>query len=283
MTSQALKLKELGNKHFNAGDFKAAEGLFTQAILADGFNPVLFTNRAFARVKLQDWDSVISDCVDAIKLMPKNMKAYYYLAQAQIGLKHPSEALSSALTAYEICMQTGNSSGSNISALILQAKKLKWEARESERLRRRNDLLKELEDRLDIARQREIMAIEERFEVGEVGQQQADEEILLVQKMSGNKIDELRSVFALAYPDVMSPREVPDYLIDNISFSIMHDPVLTKNGQSYDRATILQHLRRSETDPLTREPLREQDLRPNLALRQACDEFIEKNGWAVDY
>lgn len=78
-------------------------------------------------------------------------------------------------------------------------------------------------------------------------------------------------------------KEVPDYLIDNISFAIMHDPVITKKGHSYSRSTILEHLRRSETDPLTREPLRKEDLRPNLALKQACELFLEENGWAVDW
>lgn len=72
-------------------------------------------------------------------------------------------------------------------------------------------------------------------------------------------------------------------MIDNITFAIMHDPVMTKTGQSYDRSTMLEHLRRSETDPLTREYLRFEDLRPNLALRQACEEFLENNGWAVDW
>ena len=78
-------------------------------------------------------------------------------------------------------------------------------------------------------------------------------------------------------------QEVPDYLIDHITFAIMHDPVVTKNGQSYDRSSILEHLRRSQTDPLTREPLRVEDLRPNLALKEACAQFLEENGWAVDW
>lgn len=63
----------------------------------------------------------------------------------------------------------------------------------------------------------------------------------------------------------------------------MHDPVVTKHGQSYDRATVLDHLRRSPTDPLTREPLRIEDLRPNLALKAACEAFLEENGWAADW
>lgn len=45
----------------------------------------------------------------------------------------------------------------------------------------------------------------------------------------------------------------------------------------------MEHLRRHPTDPLTREPLVPADLRPNLALKEACAEFLEENGWAVDW
>ena len=77
---------------------------------------------------------------------------------------------------------------------------------------------------------------------------------------------------------------MPDYLIDDISFEIMHDPVVTKHGHSYERATIIEHLKRNPVDPLTREPLSVGDLRSNLALRKACDEFWENNsGWAYDW
>lgn len=57
----------------------------------------------------------------------------------------------------------------------------------------------------------------------------------------------------------------------------------TKTGQSYERASIMEHLRRSATDPLTREPLRIDELRPNIMLKQACEEFLLENGWAVDW
>lgn len=45
----------------------------------------------------------------------------------------------------------------------------------------------------------------------------------------------------------------------------------------------MEHLRRSQTDPLTREPLLAKDLRPNLNLKEACEEFLKENGWAVDW
>jgi STIP1 family protein 1 len=96
-------------------------------------------------------------------------------------------------------------------------------------------------------------------------------------------VKDLEDVFAKADPASMARREVPDWIIDNISFQIMHDPVVALNGQSYDKATLLEHIRRSHSDPLTREPLEESDLRPNLALKQACDQFLDENGWAVDW
>ncbi|KAL8382068.1 hypothetical protein RB595_006044 [Gaeumannomyces hyphopodioides] len=60
-------------------------------------------------------------------------------------------------------------------------------------------------------------------------------------------------------------------------------PFQTKTGKSYERATIMEHLRRHPTDPLTREPLQPSDLRPNIGLKQACDEFLDENGWAADW
>lgn len=60
-------------------------------------------------------------------------------------------------------------------------------------------------------------------------------------------------------------------------------PKQTKTGKSYERASIMEHLRRSATDPLTREPLNPVELRPNLSLKEACNQFLDENGWAVDW
>lgn len=176
------------------------------SITLDPSNPTFYTNRAFARIKLQAWESVISDCLESIRLDQVNMKAYYYLAQAQMALNHPNEALTSALTAYDFCIQTGNASASSISALILRAKKAKWEARERERLRRQDSLLKELEDRLDAARQAERKAIEADVRNGRLDRTEADEEIEIVEDISKKKLDELRTVFAAAKPQLLKRR-----------------------------------------------------------------------------
>jgi STIP1 family protein 1 len=156
--------------------------------------------------------------------------------------------------------------------------------RERDRLRRRSELLAQLEQKLEQDRNNELSEVQARLHAKELGEIGAKEERDSIHENHETKIAELRSIFAIADPAHMDKREVPDYLIDSISFEIMHDPVVTKQGQSYERATIIEHLKRNPTDPLSREPLYIPELRPNVALKQACDAFWEQNsGWAYDW
>ena len=172
-------------------------------------------------------------------------------------------------------------------------------------MRRKNPLLAELEDKIEASANQEQVIINDKASRGEMGAVEAVEERTALARATQQKIEDLRSIFAIADPNNMAKREVPDHLIDNISFEIMHDreyqlsgplraiivqcanertAVITKNGHSYERATLIEHLKRSPTDPLTREPLKIEDLRPNIALREACNEFFEKNsGWVYDW
>lgn len=63
----------------------------------------------------------------------------------------------------------------------------------------------------------------------------------------------------------------------------MHDPVITPSGHSFDRIGIEKHVEQSGVDPITRVPMTVKDLRPNYALKAACEDFLNKNGWAVDW
>ena len=134
------------------------------------------------------------------------MKAYYYLAQAQLGLKHPNEALQSALTAYELCIKSQDSSGSAICAFVLQAKKEKWEKQERERLRRSNELLGELEDFLRDKQDQTLADIEWRREKEIISEieavEQKDEAIAATRR----KVDELVNVFAISNSENMQRR-----------------------------------------------------------------------------
>jgi len=98
---RAQELKEQGNKKFGEGDYSAAAELYTQAIAA---NPpgtaVLFSNRANARLKAQEYEGALEDAVRAIELDPTFVKAHHRRALALLALNRPreaAEALASAL------------------------------------------------------------------------------------------------------------------------------------------------------------------------------------------
>lgn len=158
------------------------------------------------RLKLQSWDACIDDCIKSIELEPGNMKGYYYLAQAQLALHHPNEAFNSAMTAYQECLKTDSSSTRNVSTLVLQAKKEKWEAKERERIRRRSELLAELEDGLATVAKYELDRLQQRVEKGQVGTAEAEEEKEEIESSNRKKIEELRNVFGIANPEFMKRR-----------------------------------------------------------------------------
>lgn len=170
------------------------------------------------------------------------------------------------------------------SAFVLKCKKQKFAYRERERLCRRGDLCAELEATLDLQRQRDQDDNTLQLQRGDLGNIAASERTAEIQSAFEHKVAELHTIFAAADPANHKAREIPDHIIDTITFEPMHDPVMTKTGHSYERATIHEHLKRSPTDPLTREPLKISELRPNLALKEACQEFMESNsGWIYDW
>jgi STIP1 family protein 1 len=74
---------------------------------------------------------------------------------------------------------------------------------------------------------------------------------------------------------------VPDYLCCQITFEIFRDPVITPSGVTYERGILLEHLRKvGNFDPVTREPLKEQQLVPNLAIKEAVQAYLKEHSWA---
>ncbi|KAK3955827.1 hypothetical protein QBC32DRAFT_252360 [Pseudoneurospora amorphoporcata] len=297
MSAQSsLALKEEGNRHFQRGDYVAAEALYTKAIIADPTNPLLYTNRAMARLKMTRWDSVIEDCEECLRLSSlttasssssssacpyvagqkntgKNFKALYYLSQAHLPLKNYDQAVSYALQAHKICAETHDKSLAAVTSQVLKCKKERWEHRE--KLRRREE--QELEG--------EVVELLRKDMEGLLKSNEEDEEERKeMEKLCEEKIERVKQIFEKAREKDQRRREnPPDWAIDDISFQVMVDPVMTKTGKSYERASIEEHLRRSETDPLTRTPLTIKDLVPNIDLKHACEEFLEENGWAGDW
>ncbi|KFY78653.1 hypothetical protein V499_02239 [Pseudogymnoascus sp. VKM F-103] len=259
-----------GSRYFRSNDLVQAEALYTKAILIDPSAPMLYTNRAMARLKLGLLEGVLEDCSSSLAIKEKaNMKARHYGAQALVGLGRGREALKEAMEAYKIAAKEEAGSLGSVVSVVLKCKKAAWEEREQERLAGTEGVRGKVVEGL----RRDL---ERRVEGAEEGEREG------LRKEGEEMIEEVERVWVEA-GKAEKKRVVPDWAVDDITFSFMVDPVITKTGKSYERASIMEHLRRSPTDPLTREPLRIDELRPNLALREACEEFLKENGWAVDY
>jgi len=96
-------------------------------------------------------------------------------------------------------------------------------------------------------------------------------------------IAQLNDLFAKV-DDNRRKREVPDYLCGKISFEILQEPVITPSGITYERKDIEEHLQRvGHFDPVTRVRLTQDQLIPNLAMKEVVDAFLQENEWALDY
>ena len=155
-----------------------------------------------ARLKLQSWENCIDDCLKSIELETGNMKGYFYLAEAQLALGHPNEALTSALTAYDRCIATLNPSASAVSALVLKAKKEKWVAKERDKARRKSDLLREIEDGIVANKMKQLRNLKEQG----LGPSAEAEEAVEIETTTRQKLEDVRSIFAIADPQNLSQR-----------------------------------------------------------------------------
>ena len=171
-----------------------------------------------ARLKLQYWSSVITDCLSCLELAPENMKAHYYLSQAQLEIHDFEAALSNALQAHALCVTTNDKSLAAVTTLVLRCKHERWEDLEKKRLRETRDLERSMVEVLE--RERDEML---KDAIDEAERREIEEE-------AEAKIMRLREVFEKSRADDEKKREVPEWAIDDISFGIMVDPVVVSSS-----------------------------------------------------
>ncbi|KAJ3575668.1 hypothetical protein NP233_g949 [Leucocoprinus birnbaumii] len=92
MADKAQKEKQKGNEAFKVGDYPAAVGHYTAAILADRGDVTFPLNRAAAYLKLGKYEDAERDCSTVLNLSSKNVKAFFRRGQARSGLGHLVDA-----------------------------------------------------------------------------------------------------------------------------------------------------------------------------------------------
>jgi len=73
------------------------------------------------------------------------------------------------------------------------------------------------------------------------------------------------------------PPSVPEAYYCPITCDIMREPVMDREGHTFERAAIEQWIEAHHTCPTSRVPLELADLAPNRALRDAIEEFLAAN------
>ncbi|CAJ0625685.1 16387_t:CDS:1 [Entrophospora sp. SA101] len=281
--------KNKGNNFFKRNDYDNAIREYTAAIKQNPRNPVYYTNRALCYLKLKKYDNVILDCETALEKDANSVKGHYMLGQALTEKKDFELAIVHLRKAYQLAIE-GKVGGflSEILQVLLNDRKRRWEQQEKERIQKESELLKYLKTLIISDRDRQLqkatpknISTFSKF-VGNYSQDVQDK-LDHIYKSYDEKLSQIEQVFAQS-DENLRPRQVPDYFLDKISFNIMHDPVVTSSGITYERAHLKEHFKKiGYFDPLSREHCTEDKLYPNLALKEAIEDFLNKNGWAADY
>ncbi|KAJ7772592.1 phosphoprotein phosphatase [Mycena maculata] len=89
----AVALKAEANKAFSSHDFPTAARLYSEAIEKNQSDATIWCNRAYTRMKLEEFGYALTDASQAIQLDPKYAKAYYRRATCYMQILKPQAAV----------------------------------------------------------------------------------------------------------------------------------------------------------------------------------------------
>ncbi|XP_030935540.1 E3 ubiquitin-protein ligase CHIP isoform X1 [Quercus lobata] len=268
---QAELLKKDGNSYFKKDRIGAAIDAYTEAITLCPNVPVYLTNRALCHRKRKDWLKVEEDCRKAILLDNSCVKAHYLLGLALLQRQEYVKGVKELQKALDLGRGANPKSYmvEEIWQELAKAKYLEWENASTSRSWELQSLKEACETALKEKHIRDIYQMEGFLD-------ESDKSLT----SHLEHLETLRRVFREA-AEADCASEVPDYLCCKITLDIFRDPVITPSGVTYERAMILDHLEKvGKFDPVTREPLDQSQLIPNLAIKEAVQAFLDEHGWA---
>ncbi|KAK1344643.1 hypothetical protein QTO34_013341 [Cnephaeus nilssonii] len=272
----AQELKEQGNRLFVGRKYPEAAACYGRAITRNPLVAVYYTNRALCYLKMQQHEQALADCRRALELDGQSVKAHFFLGQCQLEMESYDEAIAN--------LQRGAATnfGDDIPSALRIAKKKRWNSIEERRIHQENELHSYLTRLIVAERERELEECQRNHEGdeddGHVRAQQA-----CIEAKHDKYLADMDDLFSQV-DEKRKKRDIPDYLCGKISFELMREPCITPSGITYDRKDIEEHLQRvGHFDPVTRSPLTQEQLIPNLAMKEVIDAFISENGWVEDY
>lgn len=244
---------------------------------------VYHTNRALCYVKMQQFDKAVADCKHALELDSQSVKAHFFLGQCLVEMENYDEAIGNLNRAYNLAKEQRLNFGDDIPSALRIAKKKRWNNIEDKRIQQENDLHDYLSKLILSEKEREVEQCKRKLHEETLDDSRTRMEITKIEVRHDKYMNEMDDLFSQV-DEKRKKRDIPDYLCGKISFELMREPCITPSGITYDRKDIEEHLQRvGHFDPVTRSPLTQEQLIPNLAMKEVIDAFISENGWVEDY
>ncbi|CAK9833433.1 E3 ubiquitin-protein ligase CHIP [Anthophora retusa] len=285
------ELREQGNRLFNLHKYEDAASCYTKAFIKNPTQALYLTNRALCNLKLKRWESTCQDCRRALDIDPCLVKGHFFLGLALLEMELIDEAVKHLQRAVDLAKEQKLNYGDDMTSVLRQARKRCFELREEQRIVQDIELQTYLNQLIVKDAEQSIAALKEQEAAkdadGKAEGEAASSEFIRKKE----EIEEKRDTYMTHLNDLFAKvdekrrkREVPDYLCGKISFEILQEPVITPSGITYERKDIEEHLQRvGHFDPVTRVRLTQDQLIPNLAMKEVVDTFLQENEWALYY
>jgi len=300
----AEALKAQGNALYQRGKWGAAIDAYTNAILIAPrwLSPLL--NRALCNRKRKNWNAVKEDCLKALDIDRESIKANYMLGLSLIATRHYREASMSLQKALENARASGATIKDEIWRELARANYLRWELDAAERATRlenvrskllRSHLMQSSEEENETHAFTEVIDLvtneNDAMDASETRRPSLATDARTTRLM--NASDEppqsftaeekrtLEEMFVRFRERDNKTRDPPDCFCCVLTFEVFRDPVVAPSGNSYERSALEEHLKKvGPFDPVTRAPTTLDDLRPNVALRNAAHAWLNEHAWA---
>lgn len=297
---QAEILKDKGNLYFKKERLAAAIEAYTEAITLCPKVATYWTNRALCHKKRNDWERVEADCRTALEIDKRSLKARYMLGLALLQKNQSSEAVKQLEKALELSRGAANDMVEVIWLEVGKARYTEWEKDAVPRQQKQKELREFCENALRENYDKAVTRLKGAQDAvwndnpgetadGDAAENSSSEFIEIDKaafesaKLRGSYVEQkqtLAEVFNKA-AEGDKPCEVPEFLCCKITMDLYRDPVITPSGVTYERAVLLDHLDKvGKFDPLTRAPLKPEQLVSNLAVKEAVRSYLADHGWA---
>ncbi|KFP67566.1 STIP1 homology and U box-containing protein 1, partial [Cariama cristata] len=244
---------------------------------------VYYTNRALCYLKMQQHDKALADCKRALELDGQSVKAHFFLGQCQMEMENYDEAIANLQRAYNLAKEQRLNFGDDIPSALRIAKKKRWNSIEEKRINQENELHSYLTKLIMAEKERELAECQKTQREENADESRSRVQLASIEAKHDKYLADMDELFSQV-DEKRKKRDIPDYLCGKISFELMREPCITPSGITYDRKDIEEHLQRvGHFDPVTRSPLTQDQLIPNLAMKEVIDAFISENGWVEDY